>query len=128
MLLPGMRETFATDALVKDIRPPVFSALLTYIYTDTLQLEKPEDIMELLVVANQVGTGLSLGLSLCPRCFLLDCCATILSEITVLRRKMVIWTKFGVFTLGNTCFSGPSWVPIAMVPGNCGLIHQLETC
>lgn len=49
-----MKETFATEALVKDIRPPVFSALLTYIYTDTLQLEKPEDIMELLVAANQV--------------------------------------------------------------------------
>lgn len=49
-----MRETFATEALVKDIRAPVFSALLTYLYTDTLQLEKPEDIMELLVVANQV--------------------------------------------------------------------------
>lgn len=50
----GMKETFATEALVKDIRAPVFKALLTYIYTDTLQLEKPEDIMELLVVANQV--------------------------------------------------------------------------
>lgn len=50
----GMKETFAREALVKDIRPPVFSALLTYIYTDTLQLEKPEDIMELLVAANQV--------------------------------------------------------------------------
>lgn len=54
LLLPGMRESFTSDVLVKDIRPPVFSALLTYIYTDTLQLEKPEDIMELLVVANQV--------------------------------------------------------------------------
>ncbi|CAM9503597.1 unnamed protein product, partial [Laminaria digitata] len=53
MLRSGMRETFATDALVKDIRAPVFSALLTYIYTDTLQLDKPADIMELLVVANQ---------------------------------------------------------------------------
>lgn len=49
-----MRESFAVDALVKDIRPAVFSALLTYLYTDTLQLERPEDIMELLVVANQV--------------------------------------------------------------------------
>lgn len=52
--LPGMKETFTTDVLVKDIRPPVFSALLTYIYTDTLQLQKPEDITELLVLANQV--------------------------------------------------------------------------
>lgn len=49
-----MKETFTTDVLVKDIRPPVFSALLTYIYTDTLQLQKPEDITELLVLANQV--------------------------------------------------------------------------
>lgn len=54
--LLGMKESFAADALVKDIRPPVFSALLTYLYTDTLQLERPEDIMELLVVANQVST------------------------------------------------------------------------
>ncbi|CAM9175151.1 unnamed protein product [Hapterophycus canaliculatus] len=53
MLHSGMKETFTTDVLVKDIRPPVFSALLTYIYTDTLQLEKPEDITELLVLANQ---------------------------------------------------------------------------
>lgn len=73
LLPPGMRETFATDALVKDIRAPVFSALLTYIYTDTLQLEKPEDIMELLVVANQVQTDLPLA----ARCSLLCCCATI---------------------------------------------------
>lgn len=49
-----MRETFASVCLLKDIRPPVFSALLTYIYTDTLQLRRPEDITELLVVANQV--------------------------------------------------------------------------
>lgn len=49
-----MKETFANVCLVKDIRPPVFSALLTYIYTDTLQLQRPEDITELLVVANQV--------------------------------------------------------------------------
>lgn len=55
--LLGMRESFAADALVKDIRPAVFSALLTYLYTDTLQLERPEDIMELLVVANQVGAN-----------------------------------------------------------------------
>ncbi|CAM9662216.1 unnamed protein product [Scytosiphon promiscuus] len=53
MLHSGMKETFTTDVLVKDIRPPVFSALLTYIYTDTLQLQKPEDITELLVLANQ---------------------------------------------------------------------------
>ncbi|CAM9780979.1 unnamed protein product [Discosporangium mesarthrocarpum] len=53
MLHSGMKETFATEVLVKDIRPPVFRALLTYLYTDTLQLQKPEDIMELLVVANQ---------------------------------------------------------------------------
>ena len=50
-----MKETFDRDALVKDIRPSVFSSLLTYIYTDNLQLERPQDIMELLVVANQVG-------------------------------------------------------------------------
>lgn len=49
-----MKETFASVCLVKDIRPAVFSALLTYIYTDTLQLQRPEDITELLVVANQV--------------------------------------------------------------------------
>lgn len=49
-----MKETFASVCLLKDIRPPVFSALLTYIYTDTLQLQRPEDITELLVVANQV--------------------------------------------------------------------------
>lgn len=54
LLRPGMKETFASVCLVKDIRPPVFSALLTYIYTDTLQLQRPEDITELLVVANQV--------------------------------------------------------------------------
>ena len=65
-----MRETFATDALVKDIRAPVFSALLTYIYTDTLQLNSPEDIMELLVVANQVRTSPSSA----PRWFLYYCC------------------------------------------------------
>lgn len=51
-----MKETFASVCLVKDIRPPVFSALLTYIYTDTLQLQRPEDITELLVVANQVNS------------------------------------------------------------------------
>ncbi|CAN0134398.1 unnamed protein product [Ectocarpus fasciculatus] len=48
-----MRESFAMDVLVKDIRPAVFTALLTYLYTDTLQLQRPEDITELLVVANQ---------------------------------------------------------------------------
>eukprot|EP00752_Nemacystus_decipiens_P012142 g10764.t1 len=53
MLRSGMKETFASVCLVKDIRPPVFSALLTYIYTDTLQLQRPEDITELLIVANQ---------------------------------------------------------------------------
>ncbi len=51
-----MKETFASVCLLKDIRPPVFSALLTYIYTDTLQLRRPEDITELLVVANQVNS------------------------------------------------------------------------
>lgn len=60
LLRPGMKETFASVCLVKDIRPPVFSALLTYIYTDTLQLQRPEDITELLVVANQVLTPDSL--------------------------------------------------------------------
>lgn len=49
-----MKESFTAEALVKDIRAPVFSALLTYLYADTLQLKRPEDIMELLVVANQV--------------------------------------------------------------------------
>lgn len=49
-----MKETFASVCLLKDIRPPVFSALLTYVYTDTLQLQRPEDITELLVVSNQV--------------------------------------------------------------------------
>eukprot|EP00903_Cladosiphon_okamuranus_P011781 g11074.t1 len=63
MLRSGMKETFASVCLVKDIRPPVFSALLTYIYTDTLQLERPEDITELLVVANQYA--LTDLLSLC---------------------------------------------------------------
>lgn len=50
------------DVLVKDIRPAVFTALLTYLYTDTLQLQRPEDITELLVVANQVR-----GLALLPK-------------------------------------------------------------
>ncbi|CAM9619256.1 unnamed protein product [Ectocarpus sp. 6 AP-2014] len=53
MLRSGMRESFTMDVLVKDIRPAVFTALLTYLYTDTLQLQRPEDITELLVVANQ---------------------------------------------------------------------------
>lgn len=51
-----MKETFDRDALVKDIRPSVFSSLLTYIYTDNLKLERPQDIMELLVVADQVNS------------------------------------------------------------------------
>ena len=49
-----MRETFDAEALVKDVRPAVFFALLKYLYSDTLELERPQDIMELLVVANQV--------------------------------------------------------------------------
>ncbi|CAM9110575.1 unnamed protein product [Choristocarpus tenellus] len=53
MFHSGMRETLSVEVLVKDIRPPVFEALLTYLYTDTLQMQQPEDIMELLVVANQ---------------------------------------------------------------------------
>ncbi|CAN0060020.1 unnamed protein product [Ascophyllum nodosum] len=53
MLRSGMRETFDAEALVKDVRPAVFFALLKYLYSDTLELERPQDIMELLVVANQ---------------------------------------------------------------------------
>lgn len=63
----GMKESFATHTLVKDVRPPIFYSLLTYLYTDTLQLDCPEDIMELLVVANQVKVA-EMGLASFVRC------------------------------------------------------------
>ncbi|CAN0234450.1 unnamed protein product, partial [Phaeothamnion confervicola] len=55
MLQSGMRESFSDVVTIKDIRSSVFQSLLTYLYTDTLQLESSDDIMELLVAANQAS-------------------------------------------------------------------------
>ena len=55
MLCSGLAESLNASLTIRDIPPRVFKAMLIYLYTDQLQPSKPQDVIGLLIAANQFG-------------------------------------------------------------------------
>jgi hypothetical protein len=72
MLCSGMAESLNAALSIRDIRPRVFSAMLVYLYTDQLAPDKPQDVVELLIAANQFG--LEKLVALCEGYVQVSCC------------------------------------------------------
>lgn len=89
MLQNGMKESFTNTITLADITRSTFEALLTYIYTDTLQSHEDE-VLDVLMVSNRFGLD-----------GLVSLCEGLLQKVVDIENTSTLYSYADMFSLAS---------------------------